>query len=182
MRVPSQSKSTPSTGRFCLLAMRIQSSRNIPRTGLAEGGKLAGKRERRGTREGLERKCLEFLKTGRQAVVAIKFNVIEGRSDAEPTRHGGRLDTANARPGDHDHVPQAHGFTDEDDFELNGSTSGELLWRKEENAGRADVPRHKGDGICLRHTIHAAETQRQAKSGAGIFPLLRMCTHGMRWD
>src|SRR5437899_7474154 len=36
MRVPSQSKSTPSTGRFCLLAMDIQSSRNIPRTGLME--------------------------------------------------------------------------------------------------------------------------------------------------
>jgi len=162
--------------------MRIQSSRNIPRTGLAEGGKFARKRAAKRKQGRAGAKGLKFLKAGREAVVAIKFNFVEGRGDAEPTGHGGRLDTANARPSDHDHIPQAQGFTDEDDFELNGSTSGELLWRKEENAGRADVPGHKSDGIRLRHAIHAAETQRQAESGAGIFPLLRMCAHGMRWD
>ncbi|MGB2898680.1 MAG: hypothetical protein WBB89_05400 [Candidatus Acidiferrum sp.] len=127
-------------------------------------------------------KFLKFQKAGRKAVVAIKLNVVEGRSDAEPAWHGGRLCAANTRYRDQDDISQAQGFTDEDNLKLNGSTSGELLWRKEENAGRADVPGHKSDGLRLRHAIHAAETQREAEGGAGIFPLLRMRTHNMRWD
>src|SRR5882724_2951101 len=112
MRVPSQSKRTPSTGRFCLLAMDVQSSRNIPRSGLAEGEK-----------------------TGRQTVVAIKLNVVEGRSDAKPAWHGSRLCAANARHRDQDDISQAQGFTDEDHFKFNRSSDDQGFRRKEVNAG-----------------------------------------------
>ena len=109
--MPSQSKSTPSTGRFCLLAMHIQSSRNFPGTRQAEAGKFARKRAAERNREGAGAKYLEFLKTGRQAVVAIKFDVVEGRSDAKPAWHGSRLCAANARHRDQDDISQAQGFT-----------------------------------------------------------------------
>lgn len=127
-------------------------------------------------------KFLKFQKTGRQAVVAIKLNVVEGRSDAEPAWHGGGLCTANTRHRDQDDISQAQGFTDEDHFKFNRSSGGQGLRRKEVNAGRADVPSHEGDGMFLRHATDTAEPEGQLEGGAGIFPLLRMRTHGMRWD
>jgi hypothetical protein len=36
--------------------------------------------------------------------------------------------------------------------------------------------------MFLRHATDTAETERQLEGGAGIFPLLRMCAHGMRRD
>jgi hypothetical protein len=162
--------------------MDIQSSRNIPRTGLAEGGKFARKRAAERNREGGGAKYLEFLKTGRQAVIAIKLNVVEGRSDAEPAWHGCRLCAANARHRDQDDISQAQGFTDEDHFKFNRSSGGQGLRRKEVNAGRTDVPSHEGDGMFLRHAADTAEPEGQLEGGSGIFPLLRMCAHGMRWD
>src|SRR6266436_5081508 len=183
MSVPSQSKSTPATDRFCLFAMRIQGSRNIPWTG--PGGKQASLHasgQQWENREGAGAKCLKFLKTGRQAVVAIKFDVVEGRSDAEPTRHGGRLCAANARHRDQDDISQAQRFTDEDHFKFNRSSDDQGFRRKEVNAGRTDVPSHEGDGMFLRHATDTAETERQLEGSSGIFPLLRMCAHGMRWD
>jgi len=162
--------------------MDIQSSRNFPGTRQAEAGKFARKRAAERNSEGAGTKYLEFLKTGRQAVVAIKLNVVEGRGDAEPAWHGGRLCAANARPRDQDDISQAQGFTDEDHFKFNRSSDDQGLRSKEVNAGRTDVPSHEGDGMLLRHATDTAETERQLESGAGILPLLGMCTHGMRWD
>ena len=127
-------------------------------------------------------KFLKFQKAGRKAVVAIKLNVVEVHSDAEPAWHRGRLCAANARHGEHDDISQAQGFTHEDHFEFNWSSDHQGLRRKEVNAGRTDVPSHEGDGMLLRHATDTAEPERQLESGAGIFPVLRMCTHGMRWD
>src|SRR2546427_5490106 len=76
----------------------------------------------------------------------------------------------------------AQGFTDEDDFKFHRSSDGQGLRRKEVNAGRADVPSHEGDGMFLRHAIDAAEPEGQLEGGAGIFPVLRMRAHDMRWD
>ncbi len=127
-------------------------------------------------------KFLKFQKAGRKAVIAIKLNVVESRSDAEPARHGGRLGAANARHRDQDDISQAQGFTDEDDFKFHRSSDGQGLRRKEVNAGRADVPSHEGDGMFLRHATDTAEPEGQLEGGAGIFPVLRMRTHDMRWD
>jgi len=63
-------------------------------------------------------KFLKFQKAGRKAVIAIKLNVVESRSDAEPAWNGGRLCAANARHRNQDDISQAQGFTDEDDFKL----------------------------------------------------------------
>ena len=127
-------------------------------------------------------KFLKFQKAGRKAVIAIKLNVVESRSDAEPAWNGGRLCAANARHRNQDDISQAQGFTDEDDFKFHRSSDGQGLRRKEVNAGRADVPSHEGDGMFLRHAIDAAEPEGQLEGGAGIFPVLRMRPHDMRWD
>src|SRR5882762_8817604 len=132
--------------------------------------------------ESTEVKFLGFQKTRRHAVIAIKFYVVEGSSDAVPTGHGSGLDAAHARHREHDYVSQAHGFADQDDFELNRSTGGQFLRRKEINARRTDVPGHEPDGMFLRHATDTAEAQGQLERGARIFPLLRMRPHGMRRD
>jgi hypothetical protein len=36
--------------------------------------------------------------------------------------------------------------------------------------------------MLFRHAADAVETEGQLERGSGIFPLLRMCTHGMRRD
>jgi len=36
--------------------------------------------------------------------------------------------------------------------------------------------------MFLSHAADTAETERELEGSAGIFPLLRMCAHGMRWD
>ena len=53
---------------------------------------------------------------GRDIVVAIEFQIVEGGGDAKPAGHGGRFDAGNASFTDDDYISAAHRPADQDDF------------------------------------------------------------------
>jgi hypothetical protein len=64
------------------------------------------------------RRVLPMEITGRHAVVAVKLDIIEARSNAIPAGHGGGFRSANMGHGSHDDVSEAHGFAYQHDFQF----------------------------------------------------------------
>jgi hypothetical protein len=127
-------------------------------------------------------RSLAIQETGGEAVVAIKLDVVKGGSDTVPAGNGCRFDAAHMGIGDHDDVAQAKGLADENDLDLNGSASGELLGAKEIDARGANVSRDESDGMNLRRTTRGAKTEREIEGGAGIFTVLGENANGVGWN
>jgi hypothetical protein len=122
---------------------------------------------------------LRFQKAGRKAVVAIKLDIIESRGDAIPAGHGSRLRSADMSHGGHDDVAEAKRFAYQHDFKLDRSASRQLTGTEKIDAGGADVAGYESDGKLLGHTAGSAKAKREIESGAGVFPMFWMNTHGV---
>jgi len=62
----------------------------------------------------------------RNAVIAVKLDIIEGCGDAMPARHSGGFRSANARHCGSDNVAEAQGLADQNDFKLDGGANCQL--------------------------------------------------------
>src|SRR5260370_42555159 len=118
MSVPSQSKRTPSTPCFRFSVIVPQSSRNVVNGGIwkVRGGWRERLQELVGS--GMSARDLRLEKTRRNAVVAVKLDIIECRSDAIPARDRSGLGAAHMRHGSHDHVPAAPGPANQNNLKL----------------------------------------------------------------
>src|SRR5262249_40594887 len=88
-------------------------------------------------------------------VVAVKFQVVERCRDAEPSRHGRGLAAPHARPADDHHIAPAHRAAHQHDLELDRRLRGERARTEKKYPGRADVPRHQGNGKVFRSAVYA---------------------------
>jgi hypothetical protein len=84
--------------------------------------------------------------------------------------------------GDYNHVAQAHRLADQDNFELDRGSSGELLGAKKVDARGTDIARDESDGRIFARAIDGAQAQRKIERGAGILAVLGKDTYGMRWN
>jgi hypothetical protein len=125
---------------------------------------------------------LWFQITGRNAVVAIKLDIVEGCRDAMPGRHSGGLCSAYTRHGDSDNVAKAQGLADQNDFKLDQDANGKLPGAKKIDSSGADVASDKRYRKFLGHSAGTAKAHREVQAGTGIFALLGMHTYGVRWD
>src|SRR6266581_3442361 len=123
---------------------------------------------------------LWFQKTGRDAIVAIELDIIEGCGDAKPAGHGRGLYSTYARHRFHDDVAETQGFADQHDFQFDRSSNCKLPGAQKINAGRAYVAGDKGYRKFLGHAASTAKTQRKVQSGTGVFPVFRMHAYGVR--
>src|SRR5260370_14937572 len=123
---------------------------------------------------------LWFQITGRDAVVAVKLDFIEGRGDAIPAGHGSGFCSAHARHRCHDDVAEAQGFADQHDFQLDRDADCQLPGAQKIDASGADVASDKRYGKFLGESACTAKTQREVQSGTGVFTLLWMHAHGVR--
>jgi hypothetical protein len=129
-----------------------------------------------------ERRCdLWSQITGRNAVVAVKLNIVEGCGDAMPARHSGGFCSADARQCDSDNVAEAQRLADQNDFKLDGLAKRKLLGTKKIDSGGTDVAGDKRYRKFLGHSTSTAKTQREIQAGTRVFALLRVHAHGMRW-
>jgi hypothetical protein len=119
--------------------------------------------------------------TARNAVIAVKLDIIEGCGDAMPPRHGGGFCSANARHCGSDNVAEAQGLADQNDFKLDGGTNCQLPGAKKIDSGRTDVASDKRYRKFLRHSSGTAKTHREVQAGTGIFALFWMHAEGVRW-
>ena len=120
--------------------------------------------------------------TGRNSVVAIKFDIIKGCGDAVPTRHGGGFRSANTRHGNGYNIAKAQGLADQNDFKLDGGTNCQLPGAQKIDSGGADIASDKRYRKFLGHSTRTAKTQREVQAGTRVFALLRMHAHGVRRD
>jgi hypothetical protein len=81
--------------------------------------------------------------------------------------------------GKHDHIAQAEGFADQNDFDFNRSACRELLGTEKINTCGADIPRDKSDGMIFWRSSGGAEAQREIECGAGVFAVLGKYADGM---
>src|SRR5579885_1077815 len=141
MRVPSQSKRTPCTGKWPLRLVTH-----------GEYQKSRGARwQRKGSAE----------ETAWNAVIAVELKVVERSGNAIPVGSGGALHAADLSFGSDDDIAAAHGAADEDNFEFDGRADGDGLRAKKIHAGGADVACDKGDGKFLEDGVNAAQAERQ---------------------
>src|SRR6266436_4407186 len=64
---------------------------------------------------------LRFEKTGRNVIVAVKLDIIEGCGDAMPAGHSSGLRTADMRQGSNDYVSEAQLFIDDQPMKTTSS-------------------------------------------------------------
>src|SRR5260370_10106848 len=110
MSVPFQSKRTPSTPCFRFSAIVPQSSRNVVNGDIRNVRDGWRKRLQELVGSGMSARDLRLEKTRRNAVVAVKLDIIECRGDAIPARHRTGLDAAHMRDGSNNHLPEAPGL------------------------------------------------------------------------
>lgn len=65
-----------------------------------------------------------FEKTRGNTIVAVELYVVEGRGDAMPSGHGGRLVTLDMGPGGQHNTAVAHRLANEHHVDLDGSSNG----------------------------------------------------------
>src|SRR5229473_6775101 len=179
MSVPSQSRSTPSTGCFRLRAIAHQSNRSFRLTGGREFGAYeAGSFERQyGDYRAWE---LGLQKTGRDAIVAVKLHILKERGNAGPAGHGGDFHAAYPSHRGKDDISEAQRLTYQNDLKFNRGSDGQLLGAKKIGAGRTNIARDERNRKFFRDSAHTSKTQREFQSGTRVFPMLRMNTDGMR--
>ena len=117
-----------------------------------------------------------------KAVVAVKFDVVECSGDTVPAGHRGSFDAPYVGLCDHDYTSKAEGLADQDDFNLNGSSSRELLGAEEIDARGADIPCDESDGMMFSRAVCGPKTERQVERSAGIFTVLGKNAYGMGWN
>src|SRR5689334_3537485 len=83
----------------------------------------------------------------RDAVVPIELEIIKRCSYAEPARHVGSFNAANASDGYSDHVSMAQGTAHQNNFQFDAGIQFQAFWAEEENAGRANVASDQRDRI-----------------------------------
>jgi hypothetical protein len=133
---------------------------------------------------GSERKAgrdLRFKKTGRDTVVAVKLDIVEGCSDAIPAGHNGGLCSAYMSHRCNDDVAEAQGPAYKHNFKLDRGSYRQLPGAEKKDSGGADVASNKGYGSFFGNSASSAKAQREVQSGTGVFPMFRMYAHGMRW-
>src|SRR5229473_3780643 len=124
---------------------------------------------------------LWFQIAGRNSVVAVKLDIIEGCGDAMPARHSGGFRSAYTRHRGSDDVAEAQRLADQNDFKLDGGANCQLPGAKKIDSGGADVASDKRYREFLGHSACTAKTQREVKAGTRVFALLWMHAHGVRW-
>jgi len=118
--------------------------------------------------------------TARNAVIAVKLDIIEGCGDAMPARHSGGFRSANARHCGSDNVAEAQGLADQNDFKLDGGANCQLPGTKKIDSRGADVASDKRYRKFFGHSAGTAKTHREVQAGTGIFALFWMHAHGVR--
>jgi hypothetical protein len=164
------------------LNIGIQSSRKILQDVFRNGQAQANARDGWISRKFAGNRISRIQKTRGEAVVAIKLDVVKSSSDAVPPGHGGSLHAAYMSLGNHDHIAQAEGFADQNDFDLNRSACCELLGTEKVNTCGADIPRDESDGMIFRRASGGAEAEREIERRAGILAVLRENADGMGWN
>jgi hypothetical protein len=113
-------------------------------------------------------------------VVAVKLDVIKGGSDAMPAGHGRGFGAAYMSHGGHDHIAESERFTDQNNFEFNGSANRQLPGAEKINAGGTDVASNESYGRVFSDSAGTAKAQGKIQSGAGVFPVFGKDADGMR--
>jgi len=78
---------------------------------------------------------LRFEKTGRNVIVAVKLDIIEGCGDAMPAGHSSGLRTTDMRHGSNDYVSEAQGFAYQDDLKFDRGANRQSPGAKKIDAG-----------------------------------------------
>jgi hypothetical protein len=73
--------------------------------------------------------------TARNAVIAVKLDIIEGCGDAMPAGHSSGLRTTDMRHGSNDYVSEAQGFAYQDDLKFDRGACHQLPGAKKIDAG-----------------------------------------------
>src|SRR5437763_1136946 len=141
---------------------------------------IDGRKVWKSVRKRAEARELGFQITGRDAVVAVKLDIIEDCSDAMPARHGGRFCSAHTCHGCSDNVAEAQGFAYQHNFQFDRSANRQLPGTQKIDARGTDVASDQRYGKFLGHSASTAKTQRKVQAGTGIFTLFGMDTHGVR--
>jgi hypothetical protein len=128
----------------------------------------------------IKERLLSGREFGRNAVVPIELEIVKRCSDAEPARHIGSFNTANARYGYCDHVAVAQGTAHQNNFQFDASIQFQAFRTEEKNTGRANVARDQRDRIFLRDVLHAAKAHGEMQRRARIFALLMKNADGVR--
>src|SRR4030088_3327438 len=102
-------------------------------------------------------KDLQIVVAKWQTIIAVKLDIVERGSDAEPAGHGGGFLATDMRAGGNDHVAPAHWTADQNYFEFNGGATDDLLGAKKKNARRADVARHQSNRKIFSDSRYAAQ-------------------------
>ena len=100
---------------------------------------------------------LGFQVARRNAVVAVKLNIIERGSDAKPSGHGSGAGSAHVRQGGGDNVAESQGPADQDDFKFDRGANFQLFGTQEKDASRADVASDERDWKLFGNAANAAQ-------------------------
>src|SRR6267378_3430652 len=181
MSVPSQSKRTPSMLRFRFAAIISQGSRNFVYVAPCKVGERWQERPWESDWNGTGARNLRFQKTGRNAIVAVKLDIIEGCGDAIPARHISGLCAAHLRHRSNHHVSEAQGLAYQHDLKLDRGANRQMDGAEKIDAGGADVASDQRNRKFLGHSARAPKAQRQIQCGAGVLPMFGMHANGVRW-
>ena len=118
-------------------------------------------------------------KARRNPVVAIELYIIERSCDPIPSRSGGRFDSANMRGGYGNDVTLAQGTADQNNFQFNACTYGNLFGTKKVDASRADIASYQCNRKFFRNSVDSAQSQRKLQGCSRIFALFRMNAYGV---
>jgi len=117
--------------------------------------------------------------TGRNAIVAVKLDVIEGCGDAMPARHSSGLCAAHMRHRSNDNVSEAQGL-------LTSTISSSIevqppgAWAEEIDARGAHVASDQCNRKCLGHSAVLRRRSGRFSVARGT-PDVWMHAHGVRW-
>ena len=107
-------------------------------------------RKRTGARD------LRFQKAGRDVIVAVKLDIIEGCGDAMPARHSSGLCAAHMRHGSNDNVSEAQGLAYQHDLKLDRGANRQAHGAEEIDAGGAHVASDQSNWKFLGHSACAS--------------------------
>ena len=124
---------------------------------------------------------LGFQITRRNAIVTVKLDIIERSGDAVPAGHSYGLCSAYVRHSCHHDIAEPQRPAHQNDFKLNRGADRELPGAEKIHASGTDVASDEGNRKFLGNSAGAPKTQREIQGGPGVFSMLWMHAHGVRW-
>jgi len=124
---------------------------------------------------------LRFQKAGRNAIVAVKLDIIESCGDAIPAGHSSGLCAAHMRHRSNHDVSEAQGLAYQYNLKLDRGANRQVQGAEEKDAGGADIASDQSNRKFLGHSARTPKAQRQIQCGAGVLPMFWMHADGVRW-